>query len=48
LRMREQGYTFKETAKVVGVHERTVAKWADVAARMGLQTAIDGVNGHLL
>ncbi len=42
LRMREQGYTFKETAKVVGVHERTVAKWADVAARMGLQTAIDG------
>lgn len=42
LRMREQGYTFKATAEAVGVHMRTVAKWAETAAQEGKQAAIKG------
>lgn len=42
LRMREQGYTFKATAKAVGVHMRTVAKWAKTVEEEGKQAAIEG------
>ena len=42
LRMREQGYTFQATAEAVGVHPRTVAKWAAIAAQEGKQVAIKG------
>src|SRR3546814_17630169 len=40
--MREQGYTYKAIGEAVGVHPRTIAHWAQVAAHKGEKAAIAG------
>lgn len=42
LGMRDQGYTFVDIAKAVGVHSRTVQKWLSRVETEGLEAALAG------
>lgn len=42
LRMRKQGYPYRDIGEAVGVHPRTIAYWAQGAEHKGEKTAIAG------